>query len=105
LHNIADEFEQALLDREKTFYHLKLFVSANSPRSTKAILNIKYICKMYLEDRYELEVIDVLKEKLSLKTYQIIAIPTLVRESPLPQRKFVGDLSNKEQVLSGLGLK
>jgi len=105
LHNIADEFEQALLDREKIFYHLKLFVSANSPRSNKAILNIKYICNTYLEDRYKLEVVDVLKEKWSLKTYQVIAIPTLVRESPLPQRKFVGDLSNEEQVLSGLGLK
>jgi len=105
IQNVAAEFEKALQKQGKLFYRLKLFISANSPRSNKAILNLKYICQTYLDDKYELEVIDVLKERSSLKTYHIIAIPTLIKETPLPKRKLIGDLSNKEEVLYGLGIK
>ena len=34
--------------------------------------------------------------------HQIIAAPTLVRELPLPERKFIGDMSDRERVLRGL---
>ena len=55
--------------------------------------------------RYELEVIDIYQQPALAKGEQILATPTLVKQLPLPLRRLVGDLSNKERVLIGLDLK
>jgi circadian clock protein KaiB len=70
-----------------------------------ALINLKKYCEMHLGDRYELEVIDLLKHPQLAAGDQILAIPTLVRKVPVPMRKIIGDLSNEEKVLVGLDLK
>lgn len=76
-----------------------------TPRSTRAILNITELLNEYLPGRYELEVIDLFQQPSLKKSEQIIATPTLIKKLPLPIRRFVGDMSDAEQILVGLDLK
>ena len=70
----------------------------------RAVTNIKQICDDYLKDNYELEIIDVYQQKEVAEKEQIIALPLLIKKMPLPQRRMIGDLSDTEKVLKGLGL-
>ncbi len=86
-------------------YILRLYVTGNTPQSTRAILNLKRICEEYLTNRYDLEIIDIYKKPELAKGEQIIAAPTLIKLMPFPLRKLIGDLSNEEKVLFGLDLR
>jgi circadian clock protein KaiB len=85
-------------------YVLRLYIAGTTPRSSRAVMNIKEICERSLSSRYDLEVIDIYQQPKLAKGQQIIAAPTLVKELPLPLRKFIGDLSNTEKILIGLDL-
>ncbi len=86
-------------------YLLRLYITGMTPRSTQAIARIKAICEEHLSGRYELDVIDIYQQPTLAKGEQIIATPTLIKKLPLPLRRIVGDLSNKERVLLGLDLR
>jgi circadian clock protein KaiB len=79
-----------------------LFVTGASPRTSTAIENLKRICEQELEGRYELEIIDVLENPEMAEDERILATPTLIKSLPLPLRRVIGDLSDKEKVLLGL---
>jgi circadian clock protein KaiB len=81
-----------------------LFISGMSVKSVHAIENLKDICDAHLKDRFDLEIIDVSKEREKAVTYQIFALPTLIRLKPNPYRTVVGDLSDKEKVLKILDI-
>ncbi len=89
----------------KRKYTLSLYVAGNNPKSRRAIENIKKICEEDLKGRCFLKVIDIYKRPVLAKGEQIIATPTLVKKIPLPLRKFIGDLSDKNGLLLGLDLK
>jgi circadian clock protein KaiB len=91
------------LGRDK--YILRLYITGTTRRSILAITNLKKICEEYLEGQYELEVIDLYKKPSLAKGDQIIAAPTLIKKLPLPFRRIIGDMSNKEKVLLGLDIK
>lgn len=86
-------------------YILRLYITGTTNRSVLALTNLKKICEEYLEGRYELEVIDLYKKPSLAKGDQIIAAPTLIKKLPLPFRRIIGDMSNKEKVLLGLDIK
>ena len=86
-------------------WKLRLYVAGQTPRSVAAIGNLERICKEHLEGRYEVEVIDLLKNPRLARDHQILAVPTLVRQIPDPARKIIGDLSNVERVLVGLEIR
>lgn len=98
------QFEQNVENLKKGTYILRLYVTGMTPRSLRAIENIKSICKEHLEGRYELEVIDIYQRPELARDRQIIAVPTLIKELPLPLRRFIGDLSEKEKILVRLDL-
>lgn len=83
---------------------LKLYVAGITPRSSKAIENLKQICEENIPGRYTIEIIDLLKNPQLAEGDQIIAVPTLVRKLPAPLRRILGDLSNTEKVLVGLNI-
>lgn len=89
-----------LIEEEK--YFLKLYTAGKTPKSVRAFENLKKICEDHLKGRYEIEVIDLLKNPQLAKGDEIIALPTLVRQLPHPIRKIIGDLSNTERTLVGL---
>jgi circadian clock protein KaiB len=89
---------------ESIRYVLQLYVAGQTPRSVRSIANIKRICEEYLRGRYVLDVIDLYQQPQLAHDHQIIAVPTLIRKSPPPVRRIIGDLSNSERVLARLDL-
>ncbi len=85
-------------------WELKLYVAGETPKSVTALKNLKRYCKEYLEGKYRIEVIDLLKKPQLAEGDQIFAVPTLVRKVPVPMRKIIGDLSDEEKVLVGLNI-
>jgi circadian clock protein KaiB len=86
-------------------FELRLYIAGNTPKSAKAMVNLKKYCEEYLAGRYRIEVIDLLLNPQLAKGDQILAIPTLVRKVPLPIRRIIGDLSNEDNVLVGLDIR
>lgn len=84
---------------------MRLYVTGTTPKSVRAIQNIRKICDDHLKGRCDLEVIDIYQQPVLAEGDQIIAVPTLIKKLPLPLRKFIGDLSNAEKILLGLDLK
>ena len=83
---------------------LKLFITGASPNSIRAINNLKNVCEKYITSGYELEIVDVYQQPENSITEQLIALPMLIKYSPLPERRLFGDLSDTGKVLKGLGL-
>jgi circadian clock protein KaiB len=86
-------------------YELRLYVTGLTPKSIRAIDNIKRICEEHLKGRYTLEVVDVYQRPALAAGEQIVAAPTLIKQLPMPLRRLVGDMSNAEKVLLGLDLR
>jgi len=78
---------------------LVLYVAGQTPKSTAAIENLRKICDEHLPGNYSVEVIDLRQHPKLAREHNIVAIPTLVRELPIPIRKIIGDLSDIEKVL------
>ncbi|OXB04441.1 circadian clock KaiB family protein [Flavobacterium pectinovorum] len=86
-------------------WQLLLYIAGQTPKSIKALENIKKYAEEYLAGKYSIEIIDLLKSPQLAEGDQILAVPTLVRKFPEPIRKIIGDLSNEERVLVGLNIK
>ena len=86
-------------------YNLRLYVAGQTPKSMAAIANLKKICEQHLPGRYDIEIIDLMKDPALARRHQIVAIPTLIRELPEPLKRIIGDLSNVEKVLVGLDIQ
>ena len=85
-------------------YSMRLFVTGASLNSARAIANIKNILETYLKDNYELEIIDIYQQPEKARFEQVVALPLLIKSSPGVERRLIGDMSNKEKVLKGLGI-
>jgi circadian clock protein KaiB len=81
---------------------LILYVAGETPKSLAAIANLERICADHLPGQYEIEVIDLRQDPKLAREHSILAIPTLVRELPVPMRKIIGDLSDTHKVLVNL---
>ncbi len=86
------------------FYELRLYVAGQSAKSLAARANLLKLCEAYLAGRHRIEVIDLLEHPGRARDDQILAIPTLVRRSPEPMKKVIGDLSDTQRVLDGLNI-
>ncbi|MBF0608671.1 MAG: circadian clock protein KaiB [Candidatus Magnetobacterium sp. LHC-1] len=84
---------------------LKLYVTGKTPRSERAIANLRDICEEELQDQYDMLIIDVLERPQLAEDEKILATPTLIKELPMPIRRIIGDLSDTEKVLLGLDLQ
>jgi len=102
LKDSTKEFEKALALKEDRKYVLRLYVTGTTPKSVRAIKNIRKICDEHLKGAYDLEVIDIYQQPVLAKGEQIIAVPTLLKKLPLPLRRFIGDMSDTEKLLLGL---
>ena len=105
VHNSIQAFERARVSPQKKPYVLRLYVTGTTPQSVRAIANIKKLCEVYLKGRYELDVVDLYQQPQLAQGEQIVAAPTLIKKSPLPQRRIIGDMSMSQRVLAGLDLQ
>lgn len=85
-------------------WRLRLYVAGMTPVAQRALANLERICEQHLAGRYALQVIDLVDQPELAERDQILAVPTLVREHPVPVRKLIGDLSRTDRVLAGLEL-
>ncbi|MFP4345422.1 MAG: circadian clock KaiB family protein [Anaerolineales bacterium] len=83
---------------------LKLYVTGRTLRSEQAIANLERICQETLGGQCTISIIDVLEQPQLAEEERILATPTLVKESPYPARRVIGDLSDTEKVMWALGL-
>jgi len=98
-------FEALLAQSGKGRYVLRLYVTGNTPQSTRAIENLKKLCETYVRGRYELTIVDLYETPEAAQGEQIICAPTLVKQLPPPLRRLIGDLSNPSRVLLALDIK
>jgi circadian clock protein KaiB len=103
--SVATFLQDSSVDGDGQTFVLSLFISGISPKSALAVKNIKRICETKLQGRYTLEIIDIYQQPLLAQAHQIVAAPTLIKRSPLPLRRLIGDMSNEAKVLSGLELE
>ena len=104
-HFSTDDFEKSANKAEGEKFTLRLYVTGSTPQSIRAINNIQKICEENLHGNYNLEIINLYENPELAKSEQIIAAPTLVKQLPLPLRRIIGDLSDLDKVLVGLGLR
>jgi circadian clock protein KaiB len=98
------KWEETLSKARNEKYSLRLFVTGSTPKSIRAITNIKQLCETHLKGRYSLEIVDIYQQPNLARGEQIIAAPTLIKKLPLPLRKFIGDMANSDRILIGLDL-
>jgi circadian clock protein KaiB len=97
--------EHALAAENEKKYVLKLYITGLTRRSQEALRNIEKIGREQLGKNYELQVIDIYQQPALARGDQIIAVPTLIKELPLPVRRLIGDLSKEDRIILGLDLK
>jgi circadian clock protein KaiB len=97
-------FEKYSQKDEHGFYELKLYITGMTPNSVRAVNNIKSLCQQYFNNNCTLEIIDVYQNPGLAKEENIIATPTLVKKSPSPVYRVVGNLSDTAKVLKLLGI-
>ena len=100
-----DELERIAKESREGTYKLRLYVTGSTPRSVKAVSNVRAICDEHLAGRYDLEVVDLYQRPELAREEQVMAAPTLVRELPEPIRKVVGDMSDEDKVLYSLNIE
>lgn len=99
-----DRLEAAVVRAADDGHRLVLFVNGASPQSSEAVANLRALCDEHLGGRWELTVVDVHQQPDLAIGQAVIALPALIREEPLSVRMVVGDLSDPQRVLRGLGL-
>ncbi|HAM39455.1 MAG TPA: circadian clock protein KaiB [Elusimicrobia bacterium] len=92
------------MTKQKKRWILKLYIAGQTTKSITAFANIKKICEEHLKGKYSIRIIDLLKNPKLAKGDQILAIPTLIKQLPLPLKKIIGDFSNTQKVLVGLDI-
>lgn len=85
-------------------YRFTLFIAGSSPRSTRAVENLRALCEANLDGDYALEVVDVTERPADAESQSIMATPTLIKHAPDPVRRVTGDLSDRDAVALALGL-
>jgi circadian clock protein KaiB len=87
------------------FWAMRLYIAGQSARSAAAIANLRRICDQHIPGRYEVQIIDLLRNPELAKDDQIVAIPTLIKKMPVPVRRIIGDLSATDRVVVSLELR
>jgi circadian clock protein KaiB len=86
-------------------FKFRLYVAGEAPNSAQAVANLTALCRTYLHDRHEIEIVDVFREPKRALADGILMTPTLVKLAPSPARRIVGTLSQMQPVLQALGLE
>jgi circadian clock protein KaiB len=100
----TEAFEERVANHSTNRYVLSLYIAGLTPRSTLAVERIRAICDRYLAGRYELTVIDLYLQPEAARAAQVVVVPTLIKQSPIPMRLFIGDMADEKRILRGLNI-
>jgi len=87
---------------QPVIWQLRLYVADTTARSMLATTNLQNLCETYLHGRYQVEVVDLVKDPQKAHDADVVALPTLVRVYPGPQKAVIGSLSDSDVVLRTL---
>jgi circadian clock protein KaiB len=90
------------VEARKELWLLKLYVSGKGWLSERARSNLERLCREHIPERYRIDVIDLALHPGAAREHEIVAVPTVVRETPVPIRKMCGDFSDAERALYAL---
>jgi circadian clock protein KaiB len=88
---------------DPTILRLRLYVAGVAPNSVRAIANTKAVCAEHFPNEFQLEIVDMMLEPLRAVVDRVIVTPTLIKLTPLPQQRLIGDLSDAAKLLMALG--
>jgi len=83
-------------------YALTLFITGITPRSMRAVANVRAFCEGELDGGYALEIVDLYEHPERAQPANVVVSPTLVRSLPQPVRLLFGDMSDKKQLCAVL---
>jgi len=84
-------------------HQFRLYIAGESVNSKLAYSNLKVFCEAYYTDDYHIEQVDVLLSPDLAWAQGVTATPMLLRLTPTPTLKIIGNLSDTEQLLNSLG--
>jgi circadian clock protein KaiB len=85
-------------------YVFTLYIAGQASKSQRAVANLRHACES-AGSPYELTIVDILESPDAAEKAKILAIPTLVRESPPPAKRVIGDLSNHDALINELDIR
>jgi circadian clock protein KaiB len=85
-------------------FKFRLYIAGDTVNSGQAVANLNAICRTYLPDRHEIELVDVFREPKRAFEDRIFMTPALIKLEPSPTERIIGTLSHTELVLQTLGL-
>jgi circadian clock protein KaiB len=83
---------------------LRLFVAGDSPDSGIAIANLKALFSLDEGSGVEIEIVDVQRDPARAARDAILVTPTLLKVSPGPHCRIIGNLKNRDALLGVLGI-
>ncbi|HOT93301.1 MAG TPA: circadian clock KaiB family protein [Anaerolineae bacterium] len=86
-------------------YRLRLFVAGQEPNSVQAVATLRRLRETHLQGHCELSIVDVFEDYRAAIEQHVVAVPTLIIESPPPRRVIVGSLADEDKLLAVLGIK
>ena len=84
--------------------HLTLFISGASPASARAVRRLRALCDLHASSGYDLEIVDIYQQPEVVFSRGVLAVPTLIKDLPLPVQVLAGDFTDEPRVLAALGL-
>ena len=99
-----DELERALREVSPRKLQLRLFVAGMTPRSTQAIADLERLSTELFGQDCTVEIVDIYENPAAAADAQVVAIPTLVRDHPLPRHRLVGSIADTDKVAKSLGI-
>jgi circadian clock protein KaiB len=86
-------------------YKFRLYVAGDAQNSAQAVVNLRALCRVYIPDRHEIEIIDVFRNPKRVLAEGILMTPTLVKLAPFPVCRIVGTLADTPTLVQSLGLE
>jgi circadian clock protein KaiB len=81
---------------------VRLYVAGDSPNSTRAAANLRALMVELALPPEAVELVDVLRDPERGLSDGVLVTPMLVRVAPLPQRRILGNLSDRALLLGVL---
>ncbi len=86
-------------------YKFRLYVAGDAQNSAQAVANLNTFGRLHLENRHDIEIVNVFQDPKRALKDGILMTPTLVKVAPVPApKRIVGTLSQSAPLLQALGL-
>jgi len=85
-------------------YAFRLFVAGNESNSAQARGNLARLCEEHLKGRFQIDVVDVLKDPAIALKHSVLLTPMLIMLKPRLGVSMLGNLSDTKKVLATLRL-